>query len=68
VTEIPSDATFDAVLADLEKTIGVLAEGTAPLEQLVDAHQNATRLLADARSRLAQLKARADETAQLLAD
>jgi exodeoxyribonuclease VII small subunit len=63
-----SDRGFDEILADLEKTIGVLADGTAPLEELVDAHQKATRLLAGARSRLAELKARADETAQLLAD
>jgi exonuclease VII small subunit len=63
-----SDCGFDDILADLEKTIGVLADGTAPLEELVDAHQKATRLLAASRSRLAELKARADETAQLLAD
>jgi ABC-type transporter Mla subunit MlaD len=59
---------FDDILTDLERTIGVLADGSAPLEQLVDAHQKATRLLAEARSRLSELKAHADETAQLLAD
>ena len=63
-----SDRAFDDILTDLEKTIGVLADGSAPLEELVDAHQKATRLLADARSRLTDLRARADETAQLLAD
>jgi exonuclease VII small subunit len=63
-----SERRFDDILTDLEKTIGVLADGSAPLEVLVDAHQKATSLLADARSRLAELQARAEETAQLLAD
>ena len=48
--------------------MGKLAEGTAPLDELVTAHQRAVRLLAEARSRLAGLKSRADETAKLLAD
>ena len=59
---------FDVLLEELEKTIAVLADGSAPLDQLVAAHQRASGLLAEARSRLAELKARADETAQLLAD
>ncbi|HUE67690.1 MAG TPA: exodeoxyribonuclease VII small subunit [Candidatus Acidoferrum sp.] len=54
-------------MADLEKAISKLADGTAPLEELVAAHQQAVRLLAEAQSRLAELKSRADETAQLLA-
>ena len=48
--------------------MGRLAEGTAPLDELVAAHQRAVRLLAEARSRFAQLKSRADETAKLLAN
>jgi len=48
--------------------MGKLAEGTSPLEELVAAHQRAVRLLADAQSRLANLKARAEQTAGLLAE
>jgi exodeoxyribonuclease VII small subunit len=58
--------TFDEVLTTLEKTIAELASGTAPLEQLVAAHQRAVRLLAEAQSDLDRLKARADEIAQKL--
>jgi exodeoxyribonuclease VII small subunit len=58
--------TFDDVLTTLEKTIAELASGTAPLEQLVIAHQRAVRLLAEAQSDLDKLKARADEIAQKL--
>jgi exodeoxyribonuclease VII small subunit len=58
--------TFDEVLTTLEKTIAELASGTAPLEQLVIAHQRAVRLLAEAQSDLDKLKARADEIAQKL--
>ncbi|HEY1456120.1 MAG TPA: exodeoxyribonuclease VII small subunit [Candidatus Dormibacteraeota bacterium] len=56
------------MLAALEQTIGQLAGGTAPLEDLVAAHQRAVRLLAEAQARLAELQARADNTAQLLSD
>ncbi|HLQ16409.1 MAG TPA: exodeoxyribonuclease VII small subunit [Candidatus Eisenbacteria bacterium] len=58
--------TFEDVLTSLEKTIAELASGTAPLEQLVAAHQRAVRLLAEAQSDLDKLKARADEIAQKL--
>jgi exodeoxyribonuclease VII small subunit len=58
--------TFEEVLTALEKTIAELASGTAPLEQLVAAHQRAVRLLAEAQSDLDKLKARADEIAQKL--
>jgi exodeoxyribonuclease VII small subunit len=58
--------TFDEVLTTLERTIAELASGTAPLEQLVIAHQRAVRLLAEAQSDLDKLKARADEIAQKL--
>jgi exonuclease VII small subunit len=52
----------------MEKTIAILADGTAPLDELVAAHQRATSLLDQAEARLAQLKARADETSKLLSD
>jgi exodeoxyribonuclease VII small subunit len=58
--------TFEEVLTTLEKTIAELASGTAPLEQLVAAHQRAVTLLAQAQSDLDKLKARADEIAQKL--
>jgi exodeoxyribonuclease VII small subunit len=63
-----SERRFDDLLADLEKTISVLADGTAPLDELVAAHQRATALLDQAESRLAALKARADETSKLLSE
>lgn len=59
----PADAaapTFEELLAGLEQTIARLATGTAPLEELVVAHQDAVRLLAGASARLDELKARAD--------
>ena len=59
---------LDDLLAELEATMGKLAEGTSPLDELVAAHQRAVRLLADAQSRLANLKARAEQTARLLAE
>lgn len=58
--------TFEEVLAALEKTITELANGTAPLEELVAAHQRAVRLFAEAQSSLDGLKARADEIARKL--
>ena len=57
---------LDDLLADLETTMGKLADGTAPLEELVAAHERALRLLAEAQKRFAELKARADQTAKLL--
>jgi exodeoxyribonuclease VII small subunit len=55
---------FEELLATLEKTIAELAGGTAPLEELVVAHQRAVRILAEAQSRLDELKARADVIAR----
>jgi exodeoxyribonuclease VII small subunit len=52
--------SFDEVLARLESTIAQLADGTAPLEELVGAHQRAAGLLSEAEVRLGALKARAD--------
>jgi exodeoxyribonuclease VII small subunit len=58
---------LDEVLAELEKSIAKLADGSAPLDELVAAHQRALGLLDQARSRLADLKARADQAAETLA-
>jgi exodeoxyribonuclease VII small subunit len=52
--------TFEELLWSLEQTIGRLAEGSAPLDELVAAHERAARLLAEAEARLESLKARAD--------
>ena len=58
--------TFEEVLTTLEKTIAELSSGTAPLEELVAAHQRAVRLLAEAKSSLDALKSRADEITRKL--
>ena len=63
-----SERGFDAILAELEKTIVVLADGSSPLEELVAAHQRALRLHTEAESSLAKLKARAGEAAKLLSE
>lgn len=59
-------ARLEDLLTSLEKTIAELAGGTAPLEELVAAHQRALRLLAEAQANLDELKGRADEIAQKL--
>ena len=61
-----SEPDLDSLLGELEKTINRLADGTAPLDELVAAHQSALRLLAEAQARFAELKERADQTATLL--
>jgi exodeoxyribonuclease VII small subunit len=61
-----SEPGFDELLAELEQSIARLADGSAPLEQLVAAHQRALELLRQAESRLTELKDRADDTAKLL--
>jgi exodeoxyribonuclease VII small subunit len=53
--------SFESLLAGLESTISLLAEGTAPLDELVAAHQRAAGLLGEAERRLEVLKARADQ-------
>lgn len=64
----PHEPTFEELLAGLEQTIGRLADGTAPLDELVAAHERAVKLLAEAEARLEALKARADAlSAQLRA-
>ncbi len=59
---------FEDLLASLEQTIAELARGTAPLEELVAAHERAGRLLAEAQSRLEELKKRADEISGAMAE
>ena len=54
-------ASLDSLLSELEKTVATLAEGSAPLDELVAAHQRAVRLLAQAQSSFAELKERADQ-------
>ena len=54
------EPTFEELLASLEQTISRLADGTAPLDELVAAHERARRLLADAESHLEAVKTRAD--------
>ncbi|TMD92069.1 MAG: exodeoxyribonuclease VII small subunit [Chloroflexi bacterium] len=56
-----TEPTFEELLSSLEQTIGRLADGTAPLDELVAAHERAGRLLAEAQARLETLKARADD-------
>ena len=54
------EPTFEELLASLEQTISRLADGAAPLDELVASHERARRLLADAETRLEALKTRAD--------
>jgi exodeoxyribonuclease VII small subunit len=49
------------VLDRLEKAIGRLADGSAPLEELVAAHEEALKLLDEADAELKALRTRADE-------
>ncbi len=58
--------TFDAALAELERTVTALESGGAPLEQTIALYERAvalerhcSRLLADARLRMEQLVERA---------
>jgi exodeoxyribonuclease VII small subunit len=57
----PRSPSFDDLVARLESSINLLADGTAPLDDLVSAHQRATSLLSEAEARLEALKARADQ-------
>ena len=55
-----SNESFEEVLARLESTIALLADGSAPLDDLVAAHQRAAGLLSDADARLETLRNRAE--------
>ena len=60
--------TADAgdVLDRLEETIGRLANGTAPLDELVAAHERAVKLLAQAETELTALRDREEELGRQL--
>ncbi|HYM96267.1 MAG TPA: exodeoxyribonuclease VII small subunit [Candidatus Sulfotelmatobacter sp.] len=64
----PAKVAFDDLLEDLEKAIARLAEGTAPLEELVSTHQRALGLLGDAQARMEDLKAGAERITRSLAE
>ena len=49
------------VLDRLERAIGRLADGTAPLDELVAAHEEALKVLDEAEAELKALKQQADE-------
>lgn len=55
-----TDSSLENLLTSLEKTIERLADGTAPLEELVSAHERALKLLAEAEQRLDMLKSKAE--------
>jgi exodeoxyribonuclease VII small subunit len=65
---VSSAPDLEGILAELEKAIGKLADGTAPLDELVTAHERAKKLLSEAQARFAELKERAEQTANLLAN
>lgn len=46
---------LDELLEHLEKVISKLADGSAPLDELVSAHEEATRLVDEAQARLRAL-------------
>ena len=52
---------LDVLLGRLEGQIARLADGSAPLDQLVEAHEEAQRLIDTAQARLRDLMARLDE-------
>jgi exodeoxyribonuclease VII small subunit len=54
-----TETSFENLLASLEQTIELLAAGTAPLDELVGAHERALKLLAEAEQRLDMLKSKA---------
>jgi len=54
------------VMVRLEKTIERMADGAAPLEELVAAHQEALRLLEEAEAELEDLRKRTAELTESL--
>lgn len=57
-TPEPEGEGLDVVLDRLEREIGRLADGSRPLDQLVEAHEEAQRLIDTAQARLRELMAR----------
>jgi exodeoxyribonuclease VII small subunit len=64
----PAQHGFDETLAKLEQTIALLADGSAPLDELVAAHQRAANLLSNAQESLEALKTRAELLARQLTE
>ena len=60
-----TDRTED-VLDRLEKTIARLANGSAPLDELVAAHRTALQLLEEAQEELAAIRSKADDLTRSL--
>ena len=60
-----TDHTED-VLDRLEKTIARLANGSAPLDELVAAHRTALQLLEEAEEELAAIRSKADDLTRSL--
>jgi exodeoxyribonuclease VII small subunit len=56
------------VLDRLEKAIGRLADGTAPLDELVAAHEEALKLLDEADEELSALRRHADELSRSIGE
>ena len=56
------------VLERLERVIGRLADANAPLDELVAAHEEALKLLAEAEAELKALRGRADQLAQTIGE
>ena len=54
------------VLDRLERTTGRLADANSPLDDLVAAHEEAVKLLAEAEAELEELRRRAGELAQTI--
>jgi exonuclease VII small subunit len=54
------------VLDRLERTTGRLADANSPLDELVAAHEEALKLLAEAEAELEELRRRAAELAQTI--
>ena len=60
MTEPLPDPDLDSVLERLEKVIAKLADGSGPLDELVSAHEEATRLVDEAQARLRALMTELD--------
>jgi exonuclease VII small subunit len=59
---------LEDLLTSLERTIAELRDGSAPLDQLVSAHQRALQLLSQAQERMTLLRERADKAAAAIAE
>ncbi len=57
----PAEEGLDSVLDRLEKQITRLADGSAPLDELVEAHEEARKLIDAAQGRLRELMVRLED-------